>query len=378
MTVLMLIDNYFPLVGGAEKQADALGWQFVENGVKVLVVTERKEKDWKAHELVNGIPVTRLSFPKVRVIGALILYIRLVTHLLRRKGEYDVIYVHIVKYFAFIGATMGRILGKKVLIKFSGWEELDKGVLNEGMRKKVLYRILGWGVKKADYYIAISSEIEAALKRCAFPPSRIVRLPNGVDTLKFFPESDKSALRKRLGLTEASTLGVFVGRLVNEKGLPYLMTAWRQASLTRPGAVLVIVGDGYLRDELEKMAVELGIEENVVFTGQVDNVDDFMRASDFYILPSLTEGLSNTLLEAMACGLPVVGTRISGTMDLIADGKNGFLAEPGDPGSLAEKISILARDEGLRESMGVVSREIIEKEFSFGRVVERYLELFKD
>lgn len=377
MTILMLIDNYYPLIGGAERQVDTLARRLLKKGIKVRVVTEKKEKDWKQDEIINGIPVKRIPFPEIRLLGSMVLFLSLFLYLFKTRKEYDIIHVHIAKYFAFIAAIIGSHTGKKVIIKISGWEELDKGILNEQQRKKPLYRLLTWGIKKADYFIAVSKEIESALKRCNFPSDRIVYLPNGVDTELFYPpeKEEKQSLREKINI-KASIAGIFVGRLVNEKGLTYLINAWKDITIRNPDAKLYLLGNGYLLKRLKDMTSEYNLKDNLVFKGTVDNVYDYLKSADLFILPSVTEGLSNTMLEAMATGLPVVGTRISGNEDLIINKKNGFLVPPKDSKALSEAIQTLLTDKNLRENMGKSSRRIIEERYSIDKIVDRYLELY--
>jgi len=376
VTILTLIDNYFPLVGGAEKQAAALASRFQSHGHEVMVVTERKDPAWKAREVVDGVPVYRISYPKLRLIGAVVLFVRLAAYLVANRRSYDVIHVHIVKYFAFIASVIGPMLGKRVVVKFSGWEELDRGILNDTVRARPVYRLISWGVKRADCFVAISSEIEAALVRCGFPAERITRLPNGVDTSRFGSGADKASTRKALGMRDDATIAIFVGRLVNEKGLGYLLDAWADVSAIHPEAILYIIGDGYLAGELHSKVDELGIGKFVVFTGEVSNVHEYMRASDLFVLPSLSEGLSNTLLEAMATGLPVVGTKISGNTDLIDDGVNGIVVEPGDSGWLASALKTMVGDAAVRERMGEASRVMIDRGYSLEHVATTYERIF--
>ena len=373
----MVIDNYLPVTGGAERQVERLGKGLVKRGIDVRIVTERKEKDWKGYEVVNGLPVVRLSFPHVRLLGALILYIKLALYLFKVRREYDVIHVHIVKYLAFVGSIVGRVLNKRVVLKFTGWEELDRGVLNEGHRKRLVFRIIDWGIRKADFFVATSREIESSLRRFGFPDEKIVYIPNGVDTQIFSPVKDRKEIRGKLGI-KGDLIALFVGRLVKEKGLVYLIDAWGEVVRRFPDASLHIIGDGYLFNELKQRVNRDGLNGKVFFTGFVENAQEYMSAADVFIIPSIMEGLSNALIEAMASGLPVVGTAVSGNEDLIIDGENGFLIPSMDSSAIAGAISSLFDDERRRVSMGEMSRRIIEQGFSIDSVVDRYIRVYRD
>ncbi len=377
MKILMLTDNYYPSVGGAERQVATLGKKLIEGGHEVFVITEQKASSLKLSETVDHIPVIRIPFPKIRWIGALFLFVRLAGYLIKYRHRYNVIHVHIVKYFAFVAALMGRILGKKVILKLSGWEELDLGILSEAHRKKWLFKILTWGIKKGSYYIAVSKKIEDRLKACQFPEEKIRFIPNGVDTNLFSPGAEKDSARKRLGLS-GFPIGVFVGRLVKEKGLEDLVYAWKDVIQRPEGAsgVLLLIGSGYLSAELKKKVQDEGLLDKIVFVGETPNVLEYLKAADFFVLPSLIEGLSNSLLEAMACALPVIATRTSGSEDLVIDGQNGYTVDIHSPKGLAEAILRLIQDRPSLSSMGKRSREIVAGRYAIDKTVSQYLNIY--
>ena len=202
-------------------------------------------------------------------------------------------------------------------------------------------------------------------------------LPNGVDTARFRP-GDRRAARQRLGMEVDRPRVVFVGRLDPVKALPSLLRAWRTVVEKEPRALLDLVGDGDLQSELQTMARTLGLDRSVLFHGRREDVLPYLQAADCFVLPSSSEGLSNTLLEAMAAGLPVVATRVSGSEDIVVSGRNGFLVSPGDQDDLSRQILAILGDPQLARRLGITARKQIMEAFSIERVAKNYQALYRE
>jgi glycosyltransferase involved in cell wall biosynthesis len=141
-------------------------------------------------------------------------------------------------------------------------------------------------------------------------------------------------------------------------------------------SVLVLAGDGSSRISLEARAKQLGIEDRVVFTGRHPAVEDLLYMADVAILPSRREGLPFALLEAMACGLPVIASKVGGVPELITDSVSGYLIEPAHADQLAQRLSLLYRDEKLRQSLGIAGRTIVKERFSLQSMVEQTVRVY--
>jgi glycosyltransferase involved in cell wall biosynthesis len=146
----------------------------------------------------------------------------------------------------------------------------------------------------------------------------------------------------------------------------------------RPSSRLLVVGDGPLADNLAARARALPAGDTIMFTGARADVAELLRASDLFVLQSLAEGLPNALLEAMACGLPCVASRIGGNVDLIEDGANGLLADPLKNEEIAGAILRLMADEELARRMGAAARETVERCYARERIIPRYLKLYAE
>ncbi len=255
-----------------------------------------------------------------------------------------------------------------------GWDSFDR----EGSSAK--YRL----VRKlysplVGRYVALSRQIERYLiERVGVAAGRVERICNGVDTARFFPASPRAALSGcPLRLDGAVVVGT-VGRLQAVKDQLTLVRA--VAIARRRGAAdvrLIIAGDGPLRLEVEAEVRACGIGDLTWLAGERNDVPDVMRALDVFALPSRSEGISNTILEAMATGLPVVATDVGGCAELVLPGRTGELVPAEDPERMAGALLRYTSDAALRKNHGAAGRQRVEQDFSIDNMVERYASLYE-
>jgi glycosyltransferase involved in cell wall biosynthesis len=287
----------------------------------------------------------------------------------RRRARYDAVHVHIGHHLAVVTCVVGELLRKPVVVKISGWWELEQGLL--ARRRGPLVALARHCLKRATAIQAISTSIAAELARQGFPADRVVVLPNAVDTSRF---RTRAASRP-----DGPFTAVVVGRLVREKGLEALLDAWAAAFRGKDGAVrLRLVGGGPLDGSLRARANELAIASQVELLGPTDRVEEVLAEADVGVLPSRIEGLSNALLEFMASGLPVIATRVSGSEDFVRPGRNGWLVEVGEVPSLAAALqeAHALRGERLRD-LGRNARADVSAAAALDTVVGRLLELYR-
>jgi glycosyltransferase involved in cell wall biosynthesis len=334
-TVLMVLEATFPVVGGggAESQVMSLGRCLVARGCRVEVVVPMVANGPQLeHELCEGLHVTRIRYPRVRLLGGLVMLAKLAALLVRRRRGYQVVHAHIANNMAAVAAVVGRLLGKPVLVKLTGMKEMKGGILDA--QPGLATRLKKWAMARATGLQATSTRIGNLLVERGFDRERVRLLPNGVAVERFSGPRDEAARRRLCG--ESRFVALFVGRLAPEKGHEMLFHAWAASMAGRPDAKLLLVGDGPMRQPLAALAAQLGITGQVVFAGHADDVAPFIAMADLGLLTSLAEGLSNALLEYMAGGLPVIGSRVSGTEDFVAPGETGWLFEPGVRDELAQ------------------------------------------
>lgn len=212
-------------------------------------------------------------------------------------------------------------------------------------------------------------------ERTGLPLNKFLTLYNGVDLEEFrYSDIEKEKLRKELAVSGKKIVGM-VARLYPQKGHIYLLRAAKRIIHQIPEVSFLIVGDGPLRTYLEKTVAEFGLGNHVIFTGSVRNPRPFYSLMDISVLSSKIEGFSNVILESMASGIPVVATRVGGNPEAIVDNQNGFLVPYGEVEPLAQKITILLRDEQLVKRMGQKAREMASL-FSLEKMVEKTEELY--
>ncbi len=373
----MVLEAKFPAYGGggAESQVLTLGGRLVERNVGVTVIVPRvADGPQEERELVDRLNVVRLTYPKVRLLGGVIMLIKLAWFLFAHRQEYRIIHAHIAHNMASVAAIMGKLLGKPVVVKLTGMRELVGGILDPNPGWPARLRKLA--IHQATLIQATSERIRQTLIDRGFDPAQVLVLPNGVDVARFTANSRNDVFRREL-CGDAAVVGVFVGRLALEKNHELLLGAWARTLSNRPDAKLVLVGDGVLRQHLTEAAERLGIGQQVVFAGHSSDVGRYLAIADFGLLTSLAEGLSNSLLEYMAAGLPVIGSRISGTEDFVIPDDTGWLFEPGHGEDLARALEqAVAAGPGQLRLMGDRARQRIVSTASLEAVTDKLIKCY--
>ncbi|MFP4560976.1 MAG: TIGR03088 family PEP-CTERM/XrtA system glycosyltransferase [Thiohalorhabdus sp.] len=258
-----------------------------------------------------------------------------------------------------------------------GWDMAD---LDGASRR---YRLLRRAMRPlVHHFIPLSRDLEGYLGGAiGVRPERMTRICNGVDVERFRPGTGGGALRGRAGFPAAAPVIGWVGRMEGEKDPLALVRAFIRvagaegAKETAPR--LALIGDGSLRCKAREELEEAGLAHRVWLPGERADVAELLPDLDLFVLPSLAEGISNTVLEAMACGLPVVATRVGGNPELIADGETGLLVPPGDPRALGEALAAALADPDRRAAMGRAARGRVEERYSIDAMVAAYLEVYR-
>ena len=211
-----------------------------------------------------------------------------------------------------------------------------------------------------DAIVAISNGVASALYKSGVDGKRVHVIPSGIDLKPFEEPFDRAAIRARLGLKEADVLALQVAALAPHKSQTTLLQAVASIRSRHPNLRVWIAGDGPLRSALEREHASLDLGESVRFLGFRDDVADLLRAADLFVISSYLEGLGTSILDAMAAGLPVAGTRVGGIPEAVKDGISGVLVPPSDPRALGEAISTLAGDASLRARYGQAGRSLVD------------------
>ncbi|MBI3300020.1 MAG: glycosyltransferase family 4 protein [Elusimicrobia bacterium] len=370
-SVLMLSASFHPHVGGAENQALELSKALARRGASVRVLT-RRLPGTAARGLVDGIPVRRLPAWGSGLLNAASFLAASTAWLLLHAREYDAIHAHLASSPALAAAAVGRLTGKAVVVKVGGGRGIGEIALSartwSGRLKLTLLGML------EPRFIAVTADLAAELAEHGLGPAEVV--PNGVDAVRFAPAApnEKEALRARYGLGPGPAF-LYTGRIAIEKRLPAFAAVFARAAGTAGcKAALVVAGDGPLRHELEAAARAAGTDLRLV--GPQGDPAPLYKACDAFVLPSVSEGLSNALLEAMASGLPVLGSRVGGTAEAVSDGVSGLLFSPEDVAAAEGPLGRLMTDPDLRRSLGEAGRARALARYSLDAVAERALKLY--
>lgn len=225
-------------------------------------------------------------------------------------------------------------------------------------------------------FVTVSRDLARWLTEdVGIPARKVTHICNGVDTDRFLP-GDRDAARRAIGVPDGLAVVGTVGRLDPVKDHMGLIRAFAEGVAYR-AAILVIVGDGPTRPELAELVRTLGIEDRVRLLGERADIPLVLRALDLFVLPSVGEGISNAILEAMATGLPVVATRVGGNGELVSDGLTGRLIEPRSTAALAQAIRQYLDDPVLGKMHGRAARDRAERDFSLERMLAGYADLYR-
>lgn len=227
--------------------------------------------------------------------------------------------------------------------------------------------------------ICVSSQVRSLAQREERArPEKLTVIENGITAPAevVLTDAQKQALRESLGVLPGQILWVTVGRLMVQKGHVYLLDAID--ALDDPNAVFAFIGDGPLHQELQTKALALGISERVRFAGVRSDVPKLLAVADGFVQPSLWEGMSLALLEAMFAGLPIVATRIEASTDVLEDERTALLAQPQDSASLAAQLRRMIADAGLRARLGQAAQQVARERYTVDVMGAAYVRLIQD
>ena len=388
--VAMVILEYHPVVGGAQRQLRFLAPLLRERGIDLRVLT-RAVPGAPRFEEVEGVPVERLLAPLANVSApdstltgsaskAFASGIFRAAALAKlRAHRPDVVHAFSLFSPCEIAVMAKRLLGIPSVVKvLRGGEAGDVARL---LRKPRWRRRAAAMRTQIDRFGTISDEIAGELTELGVDASQCIRIPNGVDTRRFRPVDPgaRERLRTTLALPQATRIVAYTGRLVSEKRVDRLIDSFC-AARRDPNAsdsMLVIVGDGPERAALEARAAAEGAA--IRFVGACDDVLPWLQSADAFALTSDTEGLSNAMLEAMACGLPVVVSAVGAAPEVVLHRRHGYVVEREDILGFRDALrTLLASDDEARRSVGAAARQRVEAEFSLERTADLWAMTYRE
>ncbi len=338
--------------GGTERTALLLARGFVERGARVRILWRHDEVGERVADAgLEGIRLPRGGELDPRLLSALTGHARGAAALLATKRRE---YLPAVLAARFAGTSAVLRLGLR-------------HTPSAGLKSRVVFGM-------ARRVIVNSPEVRDALLACPrVKPDRVTMIPNGVDTDAFAPGGDRYSVRREFGIHDNAPLIATVGALTGQKRHDLLIDAL--ATLLRDDVHVVIAGEGDLRPVLEARIVEKGLADRIHLAGFRRDVRPVLAAADVFALPSENEGMAGALLEAMACGLPVVASAAPGVADCVEDGGNGRIVPVGDASALAGALAELVERDDRLQAMGERSRALAVERFPLDRMIDATLEL---
>jgi sugar transferase (PEP-CTERM/EpsH1 system associated) len=316
-----------------------------------------------------NLPAGQFRFPLFRLAG---LFREISPQIVHSRG------------WATVDATFAARLARRAAIIHAehGRDLVDKD--GDNWKRNQIRRLVGLNVSR---YVVVCDFFRSWLSQsCRVPAQKIVHIPNGVDTKKFHPKNrcvaeedgiSDTAWRRSLDISlDAVVLGS-IGRLDPVKDFPTLLKGFAEIKREFPQTILAIVGDGPLRENLVAIANDHGLAGSVKWLGQRRDIPALLRRFDLFVQTSAFEGMSNTILEAMATGLPIVATDTGGNSELVKKDQNGSLIPVGDVSALIGAVGAYLCNPALRTEHGIGSRRRVERDFDLSLMAARYAELYE-
>jgi glycosyltransferase involved in cell wall biosynthesis len=357
-------------VGGAEKMAAALIRGLDRTRFEPSLLAMKPLGETAAGLLEEGVPVASLGLPG-RVSGAYFFRLpgafrQLCQELKRQKTDI----LHCFLFQAnFLGRIAARITG--VPKNISSLRVMEA----EHRSQFFLDRLTSSWVTR---WTAVGEAVKRfACEKIGLDPARITVIPNGI-ALAELDRADRGIVRREFGIPSETPLLGTIGRLHPQKGVDLLLRAVQELKGQFPALKTLIVGEGPALPALRALASDLGLVQDVIFTGLRRDVPDILAAADLLVLASRWEGMPNVVLEAFAAGKAVVATRVGAVEEMVQDGETGLLVPAEDPPALARAIGSLLADPPGRARLAAAGRARVEKEFSLEKMVRLTQELYED
>jgi glycosyltransferase involved in cell wall biosynthesis len=353
-------------MGGADKQILSAAGEMQARGHEVLIVSLTHLGPMGLEAQGAGIPTRSLEmrrgFPDPRGLGRLVRIVR--------TWRPDVLHSHMLH-----ANLMARVL--RLFAPVPALVSTIHSIREGGRLKRASYR---WTNRLADHMTIVSeAAADRFITKGIIPKELLSVVPNGVDTDHFrqVPAGARESLRRSLGL-DREFVWLAVGRFETAKDYPNMLRGFARVREQQPRTVLLLAGQGSLREETEALGTTLGLGDGVRFLGVRQDVSELMSAADGYLMSSAWEGMPIVLLEAAAAGLPIVTTRVGGNAEVVREDESGFLVPPRDPDALAAAmLRLIALPGSERQSMGERGREHVQASYGLSRVVDRWLEVYR-
>jgi len=394
LNIVVIIDRYLPIFGGAQNNVHELCRRLTRDGYKVNILTRRIYKWMQCNEEMDEVKITRLGYSPVRVISKLLCFLYILIYLINKRNYYDIVLsVPCVETTDLLPAYISSMLTKKpYVIRLTGfptfyaiplstkrtlWSRIMETLLPKNYWLKMM--------RRASAVVAQSSVLKEALDPYSIEKCEVIS--NGVDFKRFnVPgELEKNSLRKKYDYPEDKVVIINTGRYDRDKNQITLIKAAEYIEKSvMPGKVYVLIIGATQRnqltsneDEIKQYVNNRGLGSFIKFIDDVDGVENYLKAADIFCHPTIDEGMSNALIEAMACGLPIICSDIPQEVCMFPEGE-GLFHKPHDHDSLVIHLKELITSKELRKSYGDMLSTYAREKYSNDTLSKMYADLFRN
>lgn len=384
--ILIFSLAYLPFMGGAEYEirevTDRLGGRFDFD-----MVTYRFDSSWPKEEKIGNINIFRVGRGKNskeyygRPLAKILFVFQAVIKAARlhRKHHYCLTWAMMAAYAGVVGLFFKWLRPKIPFLLTLEEGDSEEHILN---RVGLFYPLWSQIFKKADY-VQAESNFLAGFGRRHGAKAPVEVIPNGVDVSRFtqeFPAEESAKLRQQLNIFPEDKVVITTSRLVPKNAIDVLIKSIAEVRLKFPNLKCLILGIGKDEQTLKDLQKNLGLEKEIIFAGEIPHreIPRYLKIVDIFVRASRSEGMGNSFIEAMAAGLPIIGTDVGGIPDFLHERETGLFVKVDDHKDLAQKILLLLRDESLRQKLIRQGKDLAINHYSWDKIAQRLGEVFSN
>jgi len=368
INVLMITGVYLPEINGAVLQCNKI-IELLNSKINFTVLTGTNDKKIKINDRINDVNIKRIYINKLNFVVYILCILKYIYFLLILLKHNHIIHIHGYSKKNAVVIILSKILNKKIIIKMTSYGYDDPLSIKK-------HSLLFWKIfQLCDHFIGISPLFYDSYKTAKLSLNKYSHIANGVDITKFknYSDDEKDKLRLKYKFKSIDKIILFIGHFSIEKQPLLLYEAWKRLSKKNFNTKLILIGrthnffevDSNIYYYIKKNSANLEIANDITFVEQTNEICEYLNLADIFVLPSKREGLPNVLLEAMACSVPCIVSRLPTIADwLIKDQINGFLFNIDDVNELQNKIEYCLNNSNRIKSIGVTARNLIHSDFN--------------
>jgi glycosyltransferase involved in cell wall biosynthesis len=382
-SVLLVAGAYYPEISAAGLQCQAIV-RLLTGRARVAVLATAVDPALPSRDVVDGVPVHRLTIDVRSRVSKSSATVRLLAKLARALPDVDVVHVHGFSQKNIPIALMASAMKKPVVLTLhtSGQDEPQVAAARGALSS--------WAFRSARLILPVSPNLVRRCEDAGIDSSHVRLTPNGIDVDRFRPASavERASLRQALGWSPSDRVVLFVGFFSHDKRPGLLFRAWRRAIEQGVPSKLVYIGatsspyfeiDRGIAESIRAEALAMGRASDVLFVDPTHGMERYYRAADVFVLSSVREANPVSLLEAMACGLPCVASRIDGaTAVIVDDGVNGRLVAPDDEIELTRALTDIVSNHEMASRLGACARQTVVSRYDIRETADRWLQAYED